>query len=135
MKQAFLSTSFKNRNNINAEVEAIRRSAQASHLELLVFVDKYEFNKGEEKIMMQQTCEDIKNSAILLAEISDKAIGVGIEVGYAIALGIPVVYMRQNNSEYSNTIGGIVANHIVYADSGDLERQLTQTIKTLLSSL
>lgn len=48
-----------------------------------VFVDEYQFSANEETEMMQKAMEDVEKSAILIAEVSEKGIGIGIEVGYA----------------------------------------------------
>jgi 2'-deoxynucleoside 5'-phosphate N-hydrolase len=85
-----------------------------------VFVEKYNFDKTQEKQMMQQARHDIDKSSLLIAEVSEKAIGVGIEIGYAIALNKPVIYLRNSQSEYSTTVGGIVDHHIVYSSLEDL---------------
>lgn len=42
--------------------------------------------------MMQQAFVDIGNSDLLIAKVSEKAIGAGIEIGYAIAAKHVVFY-------------------------------------------
>ncbi len=64
--------------------------------------------------MMQAACEAIRQVDLLVAEVSEKAIGVGIEVGYAAALGIPVIYLRKADSDYSTTVGGLAAYSLIY---------------------
>ena len=44
---------------------------------------------------------DIDNSDILIAEVSEKAIGVGIEVGYAKAKGKPIIYIKNQSVCFS----------------------------------
>ena len=53
--------------------------------------------------MMDHAMRDIKNSKVLIAETTYKGIGIGIEVRYAKAKGIPVIYLRQKNAEHSTT--------------------------------
>ena len=93
-----------------------------------VFVDTYTFRVAEEKQMMVQAMLDIDASDLLIAEVSEKAIGIGVEAGYAKAKGIPVVYIRQSASEHSTTIAGISDYQIFYNDATDLRNKLKETI-------
>lgn len=131
MKNCFLSLSFKNRENLNVEIATIIKVLKDFNFNTNVFVDKYYFGKGEEKKMMEMSCNDISASDLIIAEVSDKAISVGIEVGFAVALKKKVIYIRHLSSEYSSTIGGIVANHLVYNNKEDLEKGLNSLLKTL----
>lgn len=47
--------------------------------------------------MMQQAFVDIGNSDLLIAKVSEKAIGAGIEIGYAIAAKHVVFYKTGEN--------------------------------------
>jgi 2'-deoxynucleoside 5'-phosphate N-hydrolase len=120
MKTSFLSISYKNRINLQEEVAAIEAVLNDFGISLLVFVDKYQFKTGEEKEMMQTACTEIQAADFLIAEVSEKAIGVGIEVGFASALQKTVIYLRKEGTEYSTTIGGIANHQIVYANTQDL---------------
>jgi 2'-deoxynucleoside 5'-phosphate N-hydrolase len=126
MKTCFLSISYKNRINLQEEVAVIETVLNDFGITLLVFVDKYHFKAGEEKEMMQTACAEIQTATILIAEVTEKAIGVGIEVGFAAAHQKPVIYLRQEAAEYSTTVGGISDYQIVYADTEDLIQKLRQ---------
>jgi len=131
MRTCFFSVSLKNRPNLQIEIEKIKYLLDKYSFNINVFVDEYVFSKGEEKKMMNTACIDITNADLLIAEVSEKAIGVGIEVGFAVALNKPVIYLRQDSSEYSSTIGGIVENHIIYKNVDDLEIKLDLILKEL----
>ena len=79
--------------------------------------------------MMQKAMEDVEKSAILIAEVSEKGIGIGIEVGYAKAKNIPVIYVRNSSSEHSTTVSGIADFKIIYENVIDLEEKLEKIIR------
>ena len=74
--------------------------------------------------MMDAAFQEINRSDILIAELSKKAIGVGVEVGYACARGIPIIYLRNEKSEHSTTVSGSSNEHIIYKNPADLRQQL-----------
>lgn len=75
--------------------------------------------------MMQQALHEIDRCDMLIAETSVKGIGIGVEAGYAKAKGIPVIYMRNKNTEHSTTVSGISDYQLIYTDANDLAEQLT----------
>jgi nucleoside 2-deoxyribosyltransferase len=78
--------------------------------------------------MMQLALSEIAKSDLLIAEVSEKAIGVGIEVGFAAALGKPVIYLRKTDVEYSTTVGGLATETVVYDNLQDLDQKLAQAL-------
>jgi hypothetical protein len=95
----------------------------------MVFVDQYQFNPDAEIIMMKQAFSDIDNSDILIAEVSDKAIGVGIEIGYAKARGLIIIYLRNIYTEHSSTVCGTSDYKIFYENELDLYLQLSNVLQ------
>ena len=81
-----------------------------------------------ERQMMKQAITDIDNSDIIIAEASDKGIGIGIEVSYAKVKNKPIIYARQKNSEHSTTVSGISDFQIIYENQADLRKQHTDTL-------
>jgi nucleoside 2-deoxyribosyltransferase len=131
--QAYISISFSKRKELEKEVQAIKNALQKCGISGFVFVDEYQFSAKQEKKMMQNAIEDIEKSAILIAETSEKGIGIGIEVGYAKAKNIPVIYMRNSKSEHSTTVSGIADFSIIYSDEKDLEEKLEEILKNNFS--
>jgi len=131
--QAYISISFSKRKELEKEVQAIKNALQKCGVSGFVFVDEYQFSAKQEKKMMQNAIEDIEKSAILIAETSEKGIGIGIEVGYAKAKNIPVIYMRNSKSEHSTTVSGIADFSIIYSDEKDLEEKLEEILKNNFS--
>lgn len=131
---AYISISFSKKEFLRKEIASIADTLTRFKIQPHVFVSNYSFNPSQEKEMMQQAMNDIDHCDLLIAETSDKGIGIGIEVGYAKAKGKPVIYIRHNNAEHSTTVSGISDFQIVYTDAGDLEKQLSETLDLLLEA-
>lgn len=104
--QAYISISNNKRQELNDELRSIIDTLKEFHIEPFVFVDNFKFSSDQEKEMMQQAILSIDDCGLVIAETSDKAIGIGIEVGYAKAKSKPVIYMRNRNAEHSTTVSG-----------------------------
>lgn len=128
-KIAFISVSFAHRHTHADALAAISDACVASGLRANIFVNAYSFAPEQTRAMMQQTVADIRAARVLIAEVTYKAIGVGIEVGYAAALGIPVIYVRHADAEPSTTVGGIADYAVVYDSSESLRRQLSIVLR------
>ena len=64
--------------------------------------------------LMEYAFTAIKKSDILVADATYKEIGIGIEVGYAKANGIPIIYIHLDGSEISTTILGTSTTAATY---------------------
>ena len=122
--KAFISVSYQHRNVKGCAVDTIVSTLQLNHVDAFVFVDHYRFQPFQEQEMMQQAMADIDQCDLLIAEASHKAIGIGIEAGYAKGRGKKVIYIRQEDQEHSTTLSGISDYKIIYNDYKDLEAQL-----------
>lgn len=131
---AYISVSFSKRSEVEPALQVIRQTLQQHSILPFIFVDERYFLLDEEKKMMKQCMEDIDKCDLLIAEVSDKAIGVGIEVGYAKAKGKPVVYLRKATAEHSTTTSGISDYSIVYDDESNLQIELNNGLKTILEN-
>ena len=118
---------------MNLEIESIKRVLSTFGISLFVFVDVYHFAPEQEKEMMQQAFADIDSADLLIAEVSEKAIGVGIEIGYAAARQKPVIYLRNSQAEHSTTAAGSAGYVVSYATTEDLIQQLTTVLADLIS--
>jgi nucleoside 2-deoxyribosyltransferase len=124
MKKVYIGISFKKSKELSEVLTTLKEVLLEYDMEPLVFVDEYVFSSGQEKEMMAQATKDISESSLMIAELTEKAIGVGLEVGYAAALKIPVLYLKHESAEYSKTVGGLSDSVISYKDSADLKSQL-----------
>ena len=131
MRKGYLAISYSNRHLFDDEVKGLKYVFEINNIELLVFVDKYNFKATEEKMMMETAFNEIDTSAFLVAELTTKSIGVGIEIGYAFAKKIPIIYLRKKNAEYSTTASGSSTFTITYENEHDLK----ESMKKLLNQL
>ena len=120
MNKVYLAISYSNRKQFDKEIDSLKKLFDKNNIELLVFVDKYNFKSNQEKEMMKTAFEEIDSCDLLIAELTTKSIGVGIEIGYAFAKEKPVLYLRKKGSEYSTTASGCSTYSIDYEDELDL---------------
>ena len=131
MKKAYLAISYSNRKLFDKEVKSLIEICKKNNIELLSFVDKYNFKEDEEKEMMKTAFLEINKSDFLIAELTTKSIGVGIEIGYARAKKKPIIYLRKKNSEYSTTASGSSNFNIEYENENDLIELMKNLLKKL----
>lgn len=63
----------------------------------------------------------IKKCDYLLADISNPAMGMGIEIGWANAFGVPIIFMYKRGSKVSSYLSKLSKNIIEYRN---LEKEL-----------
>ena len=125
---AYIAISYSKRNELAEELTAIKEALLSSGIKPFVFAEQFQFNPAQEKEMMQEAMRQINIADLLIAETSDKAIGIGIEAGYAKAKGKPVVYLRNKKADHSTTLSGISDYTVIYSSPEDLKKQLTELI-------
>jgi len=131
IKKAYFAISYSNRNQFDKEIESLKILFNEYNIELLVFVDKYNFKAKQEKEMMKVAFEEIDSSDILIAELTTKSIGVGIEIGYAFAKEKPIFYLRRKETEYSTTASGCSSYVIEYTNDLNLVEIVENRLKEL----
>lgn len=131
MKKGYLAISYSNRNLFDNEIESLKKLFKQNNIELLVFVDKYNFKANQEKEMMKTAFEEIDGTDFLIAELSTKSIGVGIEIGYAYAKKKPIIYLRKKGAEYSTTASGSSTYTVTYNNESDLSKSMEKLLARL----
>jgi len=126
--KAYIAIPYQGRNEIREELDTITSILNQCGVSPFVFADQYSFKAEEEKQMMQQAMEAINQSDWLIAFASEKAIGIGIEAGFAKGKGKPVIYIRHMEAEHSTTLSGISDYQIIYVDLQDLGQKLTRIV-------
>ena len=116
-----------NRPILKTEIQSLKNCLHQFDVTLNVFVDNYNYKNGEEREMMVQAFKEIEASDFFIAEVTKKAIGVGVEVGYARAINKPIIYLRRKGSSYSTTVAGSSDYCIEY----ESEKQLIKEIKSI----
>ena len=133
MTKAYISISYNKRQELNDELQSIIKTLREFHIKPFVFVDNFKFSSDQEKEMMAQALLSIDDCDLLIAETSDKGIGIGVEVGYAKAKGKPVIYMRNKNADHSTTVSGLSDSQIIYDDVKDLKEQLAIVLSEIIN--
>ena len=134
MTKIYLAISYSKRQYFDEEISSLHHFFEENNMKLFVFVDHYNFEPQQEKEMMRTAFEEIKSSDILIAELTNKSIGVGIELGYAFAMQKPIIYLHKKESEHSTTASGSSSYAIGYKDNDDLIKQLENIDFTYLLS-
>ncbi len=122
--RAYISISYSRRRVMDTTIQAIADALSSRDIESFVFVDQHLFSREQEREMMTQAFADIEQSDFLIAETSEKAIGIGVEAGYAKAKQKPVIYLRHSAAAHSTTVAGTSDYQVVYEDNADLQAQL-----------
>ena len=133
--RAYVSVSYSERNSLKRELEAITETLAEFNVEAFIFVDHYSFDRDQEHEMMQQAMRDIEACDFLIAEVTHKAIGIGVEVGYGKAKSKPIVYLRKKEAEHSTTVSGISDFQIIYQDIFELQLHLSIAVNKILIGL
>jgi len=127
----YISMSYSKRKQLERVLSTIKTVLQENDYTPFVFVEVYHFSPTDEVRMMQQALADIDRCDLLLAETSDKGIGIGIEAGYAKGKNKPVIYMRSYLAEHSTTVAGISDFQVIYESTDDLKQKLSVLLQRL----
>ena len=128
MKKIYLAISYSKRKKFDKEINALKQFFLNKGVDVLVFVDRYNFEPTQEQLMMQTAFAAIDSCDLLIAELTTKSIGVGIEIGYAFAKKIPVIYLYKEPASYSTTAAGSSSYIVKYKDEFDLIDKLNSIL-------
>ncbi len=70
--------------------------------------------------LMQRAFAEIDSSNLLVVDLTEKGVGLGIEAGYAYAKQIPIVVIARRGSDISLTLQGIAKELFLYDEFEDL---------------
>jgi nucleoside 2-deoxyribosyltransferase len=74
--------------------------------------------------LMRLTFAGIDSCDLLVVDLTEKGVGIGIEAGYAAARGIPILTLAPRHANLSQTLAGISDKIIGYDDAGELAERL-----------
>jgi nucleoside 2-deoxyribosyltransferase len=132
MTSAYVALAVRSRESLAPVIEAIKQVLNFYEVEPIIFVDRYSFSSSDHSAMMELALHTLDHCDFLIAEVSEQAIGVGIEVGYAAAKGKPIIYVRRANAEFSTTVGGVATHSIAYSTETELRTKLSHTIEQIV---
>lgn len=133
--KAYIAVSFSKKEELKKETEAITDALSHAGFAAFVFVNQYQFEPAAEKEMMRAALAEINSCDLLIAETSEKAIGVGVEAGYAKAKDKPLIYVRKFIASHSTTVAGISDFQILYHSPEDLQQQLDPVLVSIKEKL
>ena len=114
----FLSIKYRadhsNRERINAIARALEKYGKT--ICIAGDVEKWGQTRFDVDALMRRTFAEIDNSHLVVVDLTEKGVGVGIEAGYARAKGIPIVVIAQRGADISTTMRGIASAVIFYDD-------------------
>ena len=125
--KAFLSIKFWGDNRNREDIERIIDAIEGAGFNLFCFVrdaEEWGKNQFEPEQMMTTTFNQIDQSDFLIANVADWPIGVGVEVGYAYARGVPIICICPMTEKVPNTVAGLAKHVIRYEDYNDLSKKL-----------
>jgi 2'-deoxynucleoside 5'-phosphate N-hydrolase len=84
--------------------------------------------------LMRLSLAAIDTSDLVIAELSEKGVGIGIEAGYAYARQIPILTLARHGADISDTLRGISRQVLVYGDLTEVDAFLDSVGTTLRTS-
>jgi len=83
------------------------------------------------KTLMKKSFSEIEACDLILVELSEKGVGIGIEAGYAYAKKIPIFTIAKTGCDISETLRGISSQVHVYDKIENLASFFAQLTRTL----
>lgn len=77
--------------------------------------------------LMKITFKEIDDSDVVIIELTEKGVGLGIEAGYAFAKNVPIITIAKSGSDVSETLVGISKTVIFYDNIGEIENIIENT--------
>lgn len=82
-------------------------------------------------VLMQKSFAALETSDVIIVDLTEKGVGVGIEAGYAAAKGIPIITIAPTSADISTTLQGISHATVTYDNWDDLPALLMRPLTEL----
>lgn len=129
----FISYSLKDKEEFRLLDQALKIFLKHKGMTAYAFVFDFKKKVGN-RILMREALRRIDESDVLIAELSHKTIGIGLEVGYAKAKRKKIIYIHKIDSELSTTVDGIADLRIEYTDIKDLLVKLNDFLGNIIGA-
>ena len=116
-KQAYIGIKYYEDNRNQPEIAQLSHQLeQAGYITVCITrdVEKWGAVQLTPQALMQRTFAIIDQSDLIMMEMSEKGVGLGIEAGYAYAQGKYLLIVLQKERELSSTMAGIATKIIHY---------------------
>jgi nucleoside 2-deoxyribosyltransferase len=113
-KSAYLALSFEDREKHRSLITTLRQALEQQGWQTLAPVFDWNESVTDYSDLMNKAFLAIRNSKVIVAELSNKSVGVGIEIGYAKSLQIPIIYIKDKSAPLSTTASGTADYYYEY---------------------
>jgi 2'-deoxynucleoside 5'-phosphate N-hydrolase len=86
------------------------------------------------KTLMQKSFDAIDASQLVVIDLTEKGVGIGIEAGYGYARNVPIVVIAETGADISTTLQGIAESVGFYSNAQELEQALAAALPNLSAS-
>ena len=121
--RAYISIKYREDNGNKDCIEKISSALEQNGFETVCItrdIEKWGQVELSPEELMQRTFTEIDSSHLVVVDLTEKGVGLGIEAGYAYAKGIPIAVIAKKGSDISPTLQGISQKLFLYAESDDL---------------
>ena len=125
--KAFISIKYCEDNSNKDCIENISSALEKNGFETVCItrdIEKWGQVKLSSPELMKETFAEIDSSHLIVVDLTEKGVGLGIEAGYAHAKEIPIVVIARKGSDISTTLQGIARKLFLYEEFEDLARFL-----------
>lgn len=84
--------------------------------------------KSENEVI---TRDIIKNSNVVIAEVSYPSTGQGIELGWADIFGVPIVCIYKSDAKISQSLNKLTDKFYTYSNANDMVQKIASAIQTI----
>lgn len=123
--RAYIAIKFHADHRNRQTIEQISSVLERHGIEAFCFardVEKWGQVRLTPKQLMARSFAEIDASDLLIVDLTEKGVGIGIEAGYAFAGGLPIVTIARTGADISETLRGISRCVVCYDDPEDLAR-------------
>ena len=121
--KAYISVKYRADNSNKDYIENIMSALERNGFETVCIARDIE-KRGQVQLsphaLMQRAFAEIGASNLLVVDLTEKGVGLGIEAGYAYAKQIPIVVIAKKGSDVSTTLQGISQKLFLYEKFEDL---------------
>ena len=115
--KAYISIKYREDNSNKDCIQKISAALQRNGFETVCIARDIE-NWGQVQLnpqeLMQRALAEIDSSHLVVVDLTEKGVGLGIEAGYAYAKQIPIVVIAKTGSDISTTLQGIARKLFLY---------------------
>lgn len=127
--RAYLAIKYHADQRNRSEIEAISRMLESVGIETVCAardLEKWGEIQYAPEILMMKSFSEIEVCDLMLVELSEKGVGIGIEAGYGHARKIPIITIAKTGRDISETLRGISSQVTTYDKVEDLKPFFTQ---------